>query len=69
MFLSHLAVDDGELLIHPFSYVDWGFSKEAKGVRWRDQWISVGTQHQYYTCILYSLVRPNQTAILQANSC
>ena len=68
MFLSHLAADDDELLIHPFNYVDRDFSKEAKGVRWQDQWISVGAQHQYYTHILYSLVCRNQTAILQANS-
>jgi len=32
MLLSHLAVDDGELLIHPFGEMDWDFSKEAEGV-------------------------------------
>lgn len=68
MFLSHLAADDDELLIHPFDYIDWDFSKEAKRVRWQDQWILMGSQHQYYTHILYSLVCPNQTAILEANS-
>lgn len=67
MFFSHLAADD-ERLIHLSKYVYWDFSKEAQEVWWWDQWISMTTQHQYYTHILYSLVWPNQTAIWQANS-
>lgn len=44
--------DDSEHLIPPLDSMAWDFSEEVKGVRWQDKGVSVGTQPQYYTCIL-----------------
>lgn len=62
-FLSQPTADDGELFIFPLAYRAWDFSEEAKGVRWQEQGVSVGTQPQYYTHILYPLVCPDQMLV------